>query len=90
MPALNIPSFSSERAEAVWWDKNRATVEKHLSLVLRESANAPMKEVMTRGYKRKFLPVTARLTGADLDAARKIAEYKGISYQAYIQLLLAK
>ncbi len=85
-----IPSFPSERAETAWWDKNRTIVEAHLRSVLRDNAKAPAKEVMTRGYKKKFIPVVVRLTGDDLDAARKIAEYRGIAYDSYIALLLAR
>ena len=85
-----IPSFSSERAEAAWWDQNRAEVETHLRGVLRDKAKAQPRVVMTPGYKKKFLPVAIRLTGADLDAARKIAEDRGIAYESYIRSLLPK
>jgi len=40
---------------------------------------------MTPGYKKKFVPVAIGLSGADLDAARKIAEDRGIGYEAYIK-----
>jgi predicted DNA binding CopG/RHH family protein len=87
---LVIPSFSSERAETAWWDKNRADVEADLRRVLREKAKAPPRVVMTPGYKKKFVPVNVGLSGADLDAARKIAEHRGIGYEAYIKSLLPK
>ena len=83
-----IPSFKSESAETAWWDKNRAAVEAHLRKVVRASGNAPPKQVMTRGHKTKFLPVNVRLVGEDLDAARKVAEYRGIAYDTYIKSLL--
>jgi predicted DNA binding CopG/RHH family protein len=88
--ALVIPSFSSERAETAWWDKNRAEVEAHLRHVLRDKAKAQPRVVMTPGYKKKFVPVAIGLTGADLDAARKIAEDRGIAYETYIKSLLTK
>jgi predicted DNA binding CopG/RHH family protein len=84
---LVIPTFSSERAEAAWWDKNRTAVEADLRAVLRRKAKAPPQEVMTPGYKKKLRPVSVRLTGADLDAARKIAEDRGIGYEAYVRQL---
>jgi predicted DNA binding CopG/RHH family protein len=87
---LVIPSFSSERAETAWWDKNRAEVEAHLRCVLRDKAKAQPRVVMTPGYKKKFVPAAVRLTGADLDAARKIAEDRGIAYETYIKSLLPK
>jgi predicted DNA binding CopG/RHH family protein len=87
---LVIPSFNSERAETAWWDKNRAEVEAHLRQVLREKSKAQPRVVMTPGYKKKFVPVSIGLTGADLDAARKIAEDRGIGYETYIKSLLPK
>ena len=45
---------------------------------------------MTPGYKKKFVPVKVSLTGADLDAAREIAEDRGIGYEVYIKSLLPK
>jgi len=85
---LLIPSFNSERAEAAWWDKNRSAVEADLRAVLRRKQTAPPQEVMTPGFKRKLRPVSITLTGTDLDAARKIAEDRGIGFQAYIKQLL--
>ena len=85
---ITIPSFSSERAEAAWWDQNRAAVEADLRVVLREKKKAPPRVIMTPGYKRKFVPVPVTLTGNDLDAARKIAEDRGIAYQTYLARLL--
>jgi predicted DNA binding CopG/RHH family protein len=85
-----IPSFTSEKAETAWWDQNRLAVEADLRAVLRELQTASPREVMTRGYKKKLVPVAVRLTGNDLDAARKIAEDRGISCQAYIQFLTNK
>lgn len=85
---LVVPPFSSERAEAAWWEKHRAEVEADLRAALRASQAAPAREVMTKGHKKKFLPVNVQLTGEDLDAARKIAEDMGIAYQTYIKQLL--
>lgn len=83
-----IPSFTSERAEAAWWDRNRAAVEADLRAIVRRGQKAPPREVMTPGYKRKLVPVNFRLTGSDLDAARKIAEDRGMAYADYIKSLM--
>ena len=85
-----IPSFTSESAEALWWEKYRADVEADLRAALRESGSVQPREVMTKGHKKKFLPVSLRLAGKDLDAARKIAEDRGIRYQDYIQTLASR
>jgi len=86
-PKTVVPSFHSERAEAAWWEKHRADVEAGLRAAMRDCKTAPPREVITKGHKRKLLPAALRLTGEDLDAARKIAEDRGIAYEAYIKLL---
>jgi predicted DNA binding CopG/RHH family protein len=43
---------------------------------------------MTRGFRKKLKPVAVRLAGVELDAARKIAEDRGIAYDAYIKTLM--
>ncbi len=90
MPArkLEIPSFGSERAETAWWDKNRSTVEASLRAAVRQRQSIEPKEVMTRGHKRKFVPIAVTLAGVELDAARKIAEDRGIAYRDYIKTLM--
>jgi predicted DNA binding CopG/RHH family protein len=69
---------------------NRAEVEAHLRRVLRDKARAQPRVVVTPGYKKKFVPVKVSLSGADLDAARTIAEDRGIGYETYIKSLLPK
>jgi hypothetical protein len=69
---------------------NRAEVEAHLRRVLRNKAKAQPRVVMTPGYKKKFVPGKISLIGADLDAAREIAEDRGIGYETYIKSLLPK
>jgi predicted DNA binding CopG/RHH family protein len=85
---LEIPSFVSERAETAWWDQNRSEVEAHLRGAIRKRQSAPPLEVMTRGFRKKLKPVAVRLAGVELDAARKIAEDRGIAYDAYIKTLM--
>ncbi len=88
LPSIAVPTFNSERAETAWWDRNRTEVEACLRAILREKKKAQPRVVMTPGYKKKFVPVPVTLAGSDLDAARKIAEDRGISYQVYIRSLL--
>jgi predicted DNA binding CopG/RHH family protein len=86
---IKVPSFSTERAEAVWWEKNRTAVEADLRAALHHSSRAPAQEVITKGHKRKLVSAPVRLVGDDLDAARKIAEDRGISFESYIRQLTA-
>jgi predicted DNA binding CopG/RHH family protein len=86
---LIIPSFKTEREEAVWWEKHRATVEAELRTAMRERQTASLKDVMAQARrKRELLPVTIRLASDDIATARQLADDKGIGYQTYIKLLL--
>jgi predicted DNA binding CopG/RHH family protein len=86
---LVIPSFTSEREEAAWWEKHRATVEADLRAAMRGGKTVALHDVMARaGRKKELLPVTIRLASDDIATARQLADDKGIGYQTYIKLLL--
>ena len=87
---LIIPSFQSEREEAVWWRKNRAAVEADLRAAMRDRTTVSLSDVLakTATQKRGLRPVTLRLPSEDIATARQLAGDKGIGYQTYIKLLL--
>jgi len=86
---LTIPTFKTEREEAVWWDKHRAEVEADLRVAMREAKTIPLSEVLSQSKRKKeLLPVTIRLASEDLATARQLADDQGIGYQTYIKLLL--
>lgn len=86
---LVIPSFRSEREEAVWWGKHRAAVEAELRTAMRTNQTISIKDVLAQSARKKeLLPVTIRLASEDIAAARQLADGKGIGYQTYIKLLL--
>jgi predicted DNA binding CopG/RHH family protein len=86
---LIIPSFKSEREEAVWWVKHRATVEAELRDAMRKNQTVSLKDIMAQARRKKeLLPVTIRLASEDIATARELADGKGIGYQTYIKLLL--
>lgn len=86
---LVIPSFKSEREEARWWEKHRATVEAELRTAMRENQTVSLHDVMAQARRKKdLLPVTIRLASEDIATARQLAGDKGIGYQTYIKLLL--
>ena len=86
---LTIPTFTSEKAEADWWYKNRRSVEASWRQADREGKTVSLAEVLERAKRKATLkPVTLRLPGGDIDTARRLAEEKGIGYQTYIKILL--
>jgi hypothetical protein len=79
---ITIPKFRSTAEEADWWES-------------REGKRVAA-EIMRRGLaagtaKRRKVPlktVTMRLPEPDVEAAKDLAERKGIPYQTYIKMLL--
>jgi predicted DNA binding CopG/RHH family protein len=84
MPAkkLVIPAFKSERQEAAWWEKHRASVEADLRAAMRDNKTLSLADVLSHArQKRELRPVTIRLPSEDIAAARRLANDKGIGYQ---------
>jgi predicted DNA binding CopG/RHH family protein len=75
---IKIPKFHSEAEEAEWWDSHP------------EVATAIMSQAMKAGRARRgpLKTVTMRLPVSDIEAARVLAERKGLPYQTYIKMLL--
>ncbi len=76
---ITIPKFRAEAEEAEWWDSHP------------DVATAIMKRAIKSGKVSRTVPlktVTMRLPVPDLQAARDLAQHKGIPYQTYIKMLL--
>ena len=78
---ITIPKFKTTDEEADWWES-------------REGKRVAT-EIMRRGIaagtaKRKvsLKTVTMRLPEHDIEAAKSLAERKGLPYQTYIKMLL--
>lgn len=74
-----IPEFRTEVEEAEWWDAHP------------EVATELMRSALKSGQARRVIPlktVTIRLPVPDIEAARDIAQRKGLPYQTYIKMLL--
>lgn len=78
-----IPRFKSEKEEAEWWDTHPEFIAE---LFLKARKEGKIKRLpVVRGVTK---PVTIRLPMADIEAAREIAERRGVPYQTYIKGLL--
>jgi predicted DNA binding CopG/RHH family protein len=75
---IKIPNFNNEAEEAEWWDAHP------------EVATRVMSQAIKAGTARRgpLKTVTMRLPMSDIQAARALAERKGLPYQTYIKMLL--
>lgn len=88
---LMVPRFTSARAEAEWFDRNRRKLEADMSRRLRTGATVTLAKALAQSAakeKTRLKPVTIRMQPDDLDAVRRLAEQKGLPYQTYIKVLL--
>jgi predicted DNA binding CopG/RHH family protein len=94
-PKRMMPVFATEAEEADWWYKNRNTHGKQLlDAVKNGEAQVLTKERLREriaASKKTPAPVVAlRIPEADLALARKQAEQKGLPYQTYIKIVVAR
>ena len=77
---MTIPKFRGEKEEAEWWDAHP------------EAATRLLKQALRQGTVQRRLGetriVTMRVPVRDLEAARELAERKGLPYQTYMKMLL--
>ena len=88
---LVIPKFPSEQAEARWFDRNRAKLQADMGRRLRSGETMTLAEALKASAakeKAALRPVTLRMPPEDLEAARHLAEIKGLPYQTYMKMLL--
>jgi len=83
-----VPKFTTEAAEARWWDRNIKMVEKELAAALkRGTAQRGTAQRLVR-EARESKNITIRIPVAEIQRARVLAEKKGIGYQTYMKMLL--
>ena len=85
-----IPAFKSVAAEAEWWDKNRARLDKDFLEAAKKGElnrldQATLKASLTASKARV---VSIRLPENDIELARRQADQRGLPYQTYIKSLL--
>ena len=85
-----IPASQSEAAEAEWWYKNRARLDKDLLEAAKkgELKRLDQATLKARLAASKARVVSIRLPENDIALARRQAAQKGLPYQTYIKSLL--
>jgi len=86
-----IPRFTSQRAEAEWFDKNRKKLEADMSKRLLTRDTTTLSRALAQSAakeKAKLKLVTIRMLPDDLDTLRRVAAEKGLPHQTYIKVLL--
>ena len=90
--AAEIPRFKNESAEADWWAspagrayvRRKSTEAKARGLVLKGSRLV----AALNANKPRSVQIALRLSAADIEQARKIADRKGIGYQTLMKILV--
>jgi predicted DNA binding CopG/RHH family protein len=84
-----MPKFKTESQEADWWAsaEGRAFLKKK-SQELQTRGVTPAGSKLVAGLKRQSTQIALRLSDADLEQARKIAERKGIGYQTLLKMIV--
>ena len=85
---LVIPSFKTEKEEAVWWDQHQMQVESNLRAAIREKRTISLADVLARARQKEESRVMIDLPNEDVAVARKLATDQGVEYQTYIRTLL--
>ena len=85
-----IPAFKSEAAEAEWWYKNRAHLDRDLvdaakTGKLKRLDQATLKASLAASKSRM---ISIRLPESDIELARLQADARGLPYQTYIKSVL--
>jgi predicted DNA binding CopG/RHH family protein len=78
--SARVPKFKSEAEEASWWDA-------HPDFIAEQFVKAAKAGKIVRGSP-KSQSMSIRIPSKDMEAARRLAERKGLPYQTYIKMLL--
>jgi predicted DNA binding CopG/RHH family protein len=84
-----MPKFKSEGEEADWWASaaGRAFLKRR-SRELQARGARPTGSALVAKLNKPSTQIALRLSDADLQQARKIAERKGIGYQTLLKMLV--
>ena len=88
MKKLVVPKFATEAEEAKWWDEHMDAVGENLIAGLKNGTahrGGPRRVLQERRESRN---ITIRMPLTDLQAAREMAQKKGLPYQTYMKMLL--
>jgi len=88
MKKLVVPKFATEAEEAKWWDEHMRAVGENLIAAMKSGTahrGGPRRVLQERRESRN---ITIRMPLTDLQAAREMAQKKGLPYQTYMKMLL--
>jgi uncharacterized protein (DUF4415 family) len=85
-----FPKFKNESDEADWWASaaGRAFVKRRSAEAQAKGEKPKGSPLVNRLIKDRSVQIALRLPAADLAAARKIAERKGVGYQTLIKMIV--
>lgn len=88
MKKLVVPKFATEAEEAKWWDEHMDVVGENLIAGLKNGTAHRGGPGRVLQEHRESRNITIRMPLADLQAAREMAQEKGLPYQTYMKMLL--
>ena len=85
-----FPKFKNEGEEADWWASpaGRTYLKKRSAEAMARGEKLQPSPLVTQMRNAKTTQIAIRLPEADIAAARKIAERKGVGYQTLIKMIL--
>ena len=89
MPKRKIPKFANEKAEAKWWDSNRAELDQDFLKASRANALKRLdKAALQQRIASATKVISIRMREDDLAIAREKAAARGLPYQTFLKSLL--
>jgi predicted DNA binding CopG/RHH family protein len=85
MKRLEIPKFATEAEEAAWWDQHMDVVGENL---IEAIENGTAHRGGPAALFRETRVVHVRMANADIERIEKLAEERGLTNQACINMLL--
>lgn len=81
---MEIPTFASEKEEAVWWDRHPGKISELLRRG-REEGKITLGGVSAPAATK---PITLRLEATDIERAKLAARRRGLRYQTYLRMII--
>lgn len=83
-----LPKFSSETAEAKWWDSHHELVERALVQAIKKGQTKQGMALKLTRTVRKARNITIRMPEDDINRLQRLADRKGVGYQTVMKMLL--
>lgn len=85
----DMPHFQSEAEEAAWWDQHRGQTAAWMEEAIVSGKTTNLAAVLDRRQNSNSdSNISLKINSEDLELARSQAAQRGLSYQAYLEMLI--